>query len=182
MDVRLNTILVSIGSIACAAAFWRGQHLLGTSAGITFSVLMVTTMFVVHREFTTSRRQTFSRRLIVCVFAAIVFLLLWFAPHVSPAVALLSDRYQTQKRVEAQVQNLLAQEPRFAQLRSSCDVKKAIVLTIHGSVESVADLEALRTQMTAECPDIDHASLYWRVSVNDSNRLFEGRDSDILEK
>jgi hypothetical protein len=182
MNVKLNTVLFIIGSIACTAAFWRGQHLLGTSAGITFGVLMATVMFVVHREFTTSRRQTFGRRLIVCVFAATVFLLLWFSPNVSPAVAILSDRYQTQKRVEAQVQNVLAQEPRFARLRSTSEVKKAVFLTIHGSVETVADLEALRTQMKAKCPDVDNASLYWRVSVNDSNRLFEGRDSDIFEK
>ncbi|PHQ31378.1 hypothetical protein CEE69_31435 [Rhodopirellula bahusiensis] len=173
-------MLIAIGLFLCIAAFLRGQYLLGTSAAVTFCLLVAASTFVAYRVFITNRRHNIARRTIASLFATTVFAVLFFSPSVSPGIASLSRRHRTQIRAETQLLNVLTPDSRFADVRATCDAKKALFVTIHGRVESDTDLMELRAQLIAECPDIEPAFLYWRLSVNDSNELYDGRDSDIF--
>tara|TARA_R110002167_G_scaffold235846_1_gene441108 strand:- start:147 stop:725 length:579 start_codon:yes stop_codon:yes gene_type:complete len=177
---KRNPLLIAVGLLICTAAFLRGQYLLGTSAAITFCVLVAASAFVVYRVFVTNRRHNIGRRTIASLFATIVFTLLFFAPSVSPGIATLSRRHRTQIRAETQLQNVLTPDSRFTRVRARCDAKKALFVTIHGRVESDTDLMELRSRLLSECPDVEPAFLYWRLLVDDSNELYDGRDSDIF--
>ncbi len=177
---KRNPLLIAIGLLLCIAAFLRGQYLLGTSAAVTFFLLVAASTFVVYRVFITNRRHNIARRTIASLFATSVFALLCFAPIVSPNIASLSSRHRTQIRTETQLRDILTPDSRFAHVRATCEAKKALFVTIHGRVQSSTDLMELRARLLAECPDIEPAFLYWRLSVDDSNELYEGRDSDIF--
>ena len=137
-------------------------------------------MFVVQRVFVTNRPHTFARRTIASLFAATVFTLLWFAPNLSSGVASISHRHRTLVRLEAQLYDVLTDTAHFGRVHATCDSKKMLFVTIGGRIESEADLMELRARLIAECPDIDPCSLYWRLSVHESNKLHHGRDSDIF--
>lgn len=180
MSRKRNPLLIAIGLVLCIAALLRGQYLLGTGAAVTFCLLVAASTFVVYRVFVTNRRRNIARRTIASLFATIVFALLCFAPSVSPGIASLSRRHRTQIRAEPQLRDVLTPDSRFAHVRATCDTKKALFVTILVRVEFDTDLMELRTRLLAECPDIEPAFLYWRLSVDDSNELYDGRDSDIF--
>jgi hypothetical protein len=166
--------------LAAIGAFVRGDYLLGTGAGVVFSLIASGVIFLVHRAFRATGSFYLFRRAIVLLFAGGVFSVLAAPAWFNPDFGVLAELHQTERTARSQLSRVFSGDPRFAALGFRCDCRKCVVVTVHGRIGTQSDLLDLRNRIFAACPTVSSGWLFWKVTVEQPVSKYDGWDRELF--
>ena len=181
MQFSTQQFLIAIAFICVViGAFARGNHLLGTGAGITFAILAMGSLFVVWRVFASRRRLQIVRQIAAVLFAVTVLTILTIPDRFSPDLAYFIDGHNIERVTRSQLHDVLAGDPRFSNLDFRCNYTKCIVVSVNGNIKTESDLLELRQRIFDNCPHVSSRWLYWELNVDESSVTHDDCDLSIF--
>ena len=157
----------------------RGYYLLGTSVGVTFTLLSAATLFVFIRVISSERKFQRLRVAVASVFALAVFTFLAIPAQFSSDLGYFIDGHQIERTTRSQLASILS-DSRFSKLNFSCGYRKCIVVSVDGTIQSENDLTELREQFFEHCPNVSSRWLFWRLNIADTGVVHDDCDLAIF--
>lgn len=147
------------------AAYCRGDHLLGQSAGVTYAIVASLITMLFFRELSQSPLPKI-RLLVLVLFTIPVSLAFAFPTYVNPDVQHFVNKETVDRRARRQLAMLFENDTAFRELGVSTTHLKVVCVEIHGTIPTESDLDRLRSQVLNHCQFVDHCFVHWRIHVS----------------
>lgn len=163
-----------------AAAFVRGNYLLGPATGIAYAVITLALCWLVSRARTRSGVISTPQMTLAVAIALPVGYGMAFPASINRDVQYFIDRQATDRRVRSELAAVLSSDSAYNDLAVSSLQSKCVLITISGALPSRAALVRLRSRIIDECPAIGQCLLRWEVTLQDTGLRIDGADSDLF--
>ena len=161
------------------AAFSRGNHLLGTGAGITYAVVALMIMTLFARPVRTTPVPRF-RIAILVLFSIPVCLAFAFPTHINSDLQNAVDK-QTEDRVaRSELHAIFSVDPAFSDLSISTAHSKIVNVEIYGTVPEKMDLDRLQQLVFERCGFVEHCCVRWRILVRNDSKTYVAWGDDAF--
>jgi hypothetical protein len=177
--VSRRMIFTAIAAVIVMVAFWRGNHLLGISCGVSYALMALALIWLLARSLSLREGISVFRVALALLFAASVGFCMAFPASVNWRVQYAIERHAIDRSTRSELVALFGSDPAFRSLSVSTEHFKLVCITVHGSLATRADFDRLRTRIGDDCPTVGECILHWDIVLSDSGvRIdeIEGRE------
>ncbi len=177
----MRLLFVAVAIVVVVGAYLRGEYLLGVGCGIAYAAITLALVWLVSQARTPAGRVSVIRVLFMMLFVLPVGYAMAFPASLNSDVQVFINKQATERRARAELAAVFASDPAYRDLSVSSVHLKVVNLTIRGSLGARADLERLRSRITAECPALVECFLHWEVTLRDTGQRVDGLDRDVFQ-
>lgn len=175
----MGSLLFVIFQIAfVCAAYTRGNFLFGARAGVGYAFVAILIDALVY--IILFRSQISKIKLaILLLFVLPVTVHFAFPTLLDPDAKYFIADQAMDRNAQSELKKLFASDPAFAELAVSTTHRKVVWFDIHGSIQSQADLDRLRTRVLGVLPSVDPHFIHFEVHVREDSRTFAGSGEEV---
>ena len=175
---RLGATMLCLALIA--AAFLRGNHLLGFSVGIFYALVAGVFCWFCGQSYMREGRLTLTGMVAMAFILLVIGFVMAFPAAVNPDVQHFIDDQATDRTARAELKRVFGSDPAFRRLSISTIHLKVVNVTIYGALPSRRDLDRLRERVINECRTLKLCPLHWDVTLRDTNEVIHGLDRELF--
>jgi len=175
---RLAASMLCLALIA--AAFLRGNHLLGFSVGIFYALVAGVFCWFCGQSYMREGRPSLTGMVAMAFILLVIGFVMAFPAAVDPDVQHFIDDQATDRNARAELKHVFGSDPAFRRLSISTIHLKVVNVTICGALPSRRDLDRLRERVIRECRTLKLCPLHWDVTLRDTNEVIHGLDRELF--
>jgi hypothetical protein len=185
MKLKATAVMARLGAtMLClaliAAAFLRGNHLLGFSVGVFYALVAGVFCWFCGQSYTREGRPSLIGMVGIAFIPLVIGFVMAFPAAVNPDVQHFIDDQATDRNARAELKRVFSSDSAFRRLSISTIHLKVVNVTIYGALPSRRDLDRLRERVINECPTLNLCPLHWDVTLRDTNEEIDGLDCELF--
>lgn len=167
--------------VLMAAAFLRGNYLLGPRFGVTFTLITLGLLWLLARSFKHPEKPAFYRAVVIAALFIPVGFTLTFPTALNSDLQYFIDGRATELAVRKELAVVFDSDAAFGELTISTSHRKIFIATIQGSLNDQAEFDKLRNRITDECSEVKLEMLSWNILLSEHGDRIEGYDARLFE-
>jgi hypothetical protein len=166
----------TLACVLSAAAFLRGNYLLGTWWGTLSAAIALGLLWLFVRSLHLGGRLALLRLCFIGVFCLLAAFAMSFPASINPDMQVFINDQAVDRAARAELAAVFAADPSFSGLSVSSEHLRAVNVTVRGSFGTRADFDRLRARVIEECPAVRHCFLHWDLTISDPVQLINCED------
>lgn len=176
---RLAFATVSL--VLIAAAFLRGDHLLGFVNGLLYAGVAAGLLWFLAQSLILTEKPSLVRAAVIVALSIPLGFVLADPASINPDVQHFIDKQATDRAARAELAAVFASDPAYRSLSISTTHLKVVNVTIRGSLDDRPDLDRLRERLASECPVTRRCPLHWDVMLRGRGQRLQGLDRELFK-